>query len=221
MSKRFLVGAIAGLGLLATAAILGMAMVQSAAAGVQALELQVTPETDTNMVDTEHTVTATVELNFEPLFGADVTFDVISGPNTGTSMTCTPNADCSTDETGQVSGTYPGDGGAGMDTIEVCVVVIADMSGAGVVAAQQPTCVQVEKEWVEPTPTPTPTATATATPTPTPTATPPVAEAPDILPPTGSQPASGSDFPWAVVALAVGGLLTLLAGGALLRKRAR
>lgn len=220
MSKRFLVSAVAGLGLLAMAAILGMAMVQSAAAGVQALSLDATPETDTNMVDTDHTVTATVTQDLEPVFGAEVAFDVISGPNTGTSVTCSPNVDCSTDETGQVSGTYPGDGGAGTDTIEVCVTGFVVDIRAEAVAAQQLPCVEVEKVWVEPTPTPTPTAAPTATPTPTPTATPPVAEAPDILPPTGSQPASGSGFPWAVVALAVGGL-TLLAGGALLHKRAR
>lgn len=51
------------------------------------------------------------------------------------------------------------------------------------------------------------------------TATPPAAEAPEALPPTGAQPTANSGLPWASgVALAMGGLI-LLAGGALVFRR--
>jgi hypothetical protein len=222
MSARSLVSSIAGVALLAMAAIAGLAMGQGTVLGQQGTEIDVTPATATNEVNTEHTVTATVTFDADPIPDADVVFAVIAGPNADTSGTCSPNADCTTDGNGMVSFTYTGDGGVGTDTIQACVAPIATIHG-GVSAAVVPIdCVEVEKEWVEPTPTPTPTSTPTATPTPTPTptATPPVAEAADVLPPTGSEPAAGSSFPWAVVALAVGGLI-LLAGGAGLLKRAR
>ncbi len=222
MSTRSLLSAIIGLGLLAAAAVLGVATVQSTAA-LQVLSIDATPETDTNLVGDDHTVGATVtDGGGVPEGPVQVSFDIIDGPNTDAPVTCSPNEDCTTDETGQVNGTYTGDGGVGTDTIEVCVWGSIPQGVAGAIQLEPIECDEVTKTWEEPTPTPTPTPTATPTPTPTPTptATPPVEEAPDVLPPTGSEPAAGSAFPWAVVALALGGL-TLLAGGAALLKRAR
>ena len=67
--------------------------------------------TATNDVGTDHTVTATVEINEVPEPGALVTFEVISGPNAGkvsipNNGECSVNDDCTTDGNGQVSWTY-------------------------------------------------------------------------------------------------------------------
>lgn len=71
---------------------------------------------------TEHTVTATLKNNGVAEEGRLVSFEVISGPNQGETSDpgngeCTPNADCTTDENGQVSWTYLGGLNFGTDTI--------------------------------------------------------------------------------------------------------
>ena len=70
------------------------------------------PATDTNQVNTSHTVTATVTRNGNPAEGVNVDFNISAGPNTGKSFSL------ATDATGQAAFTYTGDGGAGTDTIE-------------------------------------------------------------------------------------------------------
>jgi len=218
MSARSLVSVLVVVGLLATAAILGIVVGQGTAGALQALSIEVTPATDVNEVNTDHTVTATV--TSEEVLGAvpqpevTVTFEIVDGPNLG------DNSSETTDINGEAAFTYTGDGGIGTDTIQVC---LWGMLQAAATFLQEPIdCVDVYKEWVEPTPTPTasPTPTATATPTATPTVTPTPAEVADVLPPTGSEPGGDGGFPWAVLALALGGL-AVVAGGAALLKRAR
>lgn len=72
-----------------------------------------TPAFDINPEGTTHTVTATLRDNLaNPVVGVTVTFEVISGPNTGDTGTAV------TDSNGEASFTYTGDGGAGTDIIE-------------------------------------------------------------------------------------------------------
>jgi len=73
--------------------------------------INLSPNTATNDVGTEHTVTATVVIDDIPKPGVLVTFEVISGPNVGlvsipNNGECTPNDDCTTDGNGEVSWTY-------------------------------------------------------------------------------------------------------------------
>ncbi len=156
------------------------------------------PPSDTNTVGEDHTVTATVEEDGEPL-DADVEFEVTDGPNAG------DTGSDSTDGNGEATFTYTGDGGAGTDTIEACVVDFPEL------------CTTATKTWVvEPTPTPTPTvAAATATPTPTPVVL--VA----ALPATGGTPSDGGSgaLPW--LALAIGTLIVTSGGLALAYQRRR
>jgi hypothetical protein len=150
------------------------------------------PPSDTNPVGEDHTVTATVEEGGVPL-DADVEFVVTAGPNAGDSGTD------DTDGNGEATFTYTGDGGAGTDTIQACVVDFPEL------------CATATKTWVEPTPTPTPTPlAATATPTPTPTPTPVVLAA--ALPTTGGAPSDGGSgaLPWLV---AIAGAIALIGSG--------
>ena len=65
--------------------------------------IELTPPTDTNELgfDLDHTVTATVTAgDFGPLVDQDVTIEIVSGPNTGTSVTGTTNVN------GQISLTW-------------------------------------------------------------------------------------------------------------------
>jgi hypothetical protein len=73
--------------------------------------ISLAPLTATNLVGTDHTVTATVLSGGSPVSGVVVTFSVTVGPNTGKSATAT------TDAVGHASWTYHDDGGAGTDTI--------------------------------------------------------------------------------------------------------
>lgn len=86
-------------------------------------QISLDPITDNNFVGTEHTVTATVlGPDGAPVSGEEVTFEVVSGPNTGTMGDCAANADCTTNAEGQVSFTYLGDGGPGTDQIEASFI---------------------------------------------------------------------------------------------------
>jgi hypothetical protein len=105
-------------------------------------DITLSPSSATNDAGTEHTVTATVLTNGAPDPGELVTFEIISGPNSGemsdpNSGECTQNDDCTTDANGQVSWTYTGEF-PGTDTI---VASFTDV--AGVVIESEP----VEKTW--------------------------------------------------------------------------
>ncbi len=146
------------------------------------------PPTDTNTVGEDHTVTATVLQEGAPL-DAGVEFEVTAGPNAGDSGTD------DTDGNGEATFTYTGDGGAGTDTIQACVVDFPEL------------CTTATKTWEEPTPEPTPTPTPTptvlaATATPTPAA----------LPASGGTPSDGgsSALPWLA---AIAGAIALIGSG--------
>jgi hypothetical protein len=76
------------------------------ATGTSALTL--TPASATNLVNTSHTVTATVT---PAQAGLPIRFKVLAGPNTGDTGVVSTNA------AGQASFSYVGDGGAGTDVI--------------------------------------------------------------------------------------------------------
>lgn len=154
------------------------------------------PPTDAKTVGQDHSVTATVTDSVgHPLAEESVTFEVTDGPNAGDTATLT------TDENGEATFTYTGDGGPGTDTIQACI-------------ADTEFCASASVDWSAPEPTPTPTPTPTATPTPIPTPTPtPAVRGVTQLPPTGGEPPAGSApaLPWLALAgaaagLAVGGL---------------
>ena len=91
----------------------------------QPFHLDLSPDFDVNPVGTNHTVTATVTGTAGPGFPIDVpvpaapvNFEIVGGPNTGASGVCGVNPDCNTDINGQVSWTYAGSAGVGIDTIE-------------------------------------------------------------------------------------------------------
>jgi len=203
MTKKTVLSAVAVAGL-AAAALLAFVAGRSAYAGVLGISLD--PPTATNEVGTDHTVTATVG-GVGP--GWQVTFAVISGPNTDAPFTCSVNTDCTTDGSLEVSGTYTGDGGEGQDTIEACIAPLLN-----IVPQQQPPCATATKDWVQPTPTPTPT--PSPTPSPTPTQAAPAAQ----LPQTGAPPPAGSDFPWSLVAIVALSALAAGAAGVVMRRRA-
>ena len=183
---------------------------RSAQAGVVAIDAS--PDTDTNLVGEDHTITALVTEG-APAQDWEVAFDVITGPNAG------DNGTDVSDSNGEVAFTYTGDGGTGTDQIEVCVTQFVGLNGVSASGNGPIDCEIVEKTWVEPTPTPTPTPAPepTATPTATPAEAAPAAELPD----TGSQPPSGGDFPWlGAIMLALAGA-SLAAGGWALSTRTR
>lgn len=71
------------------------------------------PQSATNPVGTTHTVTATLQdSNGNPIANRTVTFQVISGPNSGV------NGTSATDASGKASFTYTGSGGPGTDQIQ-------------------------------------------------------------------------------------------------------
>jgi hypothetical protein len=190
--------------------------VQAARAG-QSLAIDATPNTATNLVNTDHTITANVTFAGAPQQGATVTFNISAGPNT--TVGAPPTA--TTDINGDATFMYTGSGGAGTDTIDVCTEDIP-FRLAQRPALQAPVCDTVTKTWVDPTPTPspapspTPTLVAdTATPTASPTA------APVSLPGTGGDGGSSSTKPWAAMALLTLLVVTCLAGTAAVLRRAR
>ncbi len=108
--------------------------------GFTVVGITLDPETAENNVGEDHTVTATLsDLLGEPQEGVEVSFEVTSGPNAGTTGTCSP-ADCTSDAAGQVSFTYTGDGGVGTDEI-----IASFINQQGEEVFSQP----VIKDWVE------------------------------------------------------------------------
>jgi hypothetical protein len=92
---------------------------------VKSEQIALTPTEATNLVGTDHTVTAYVTRENEkgekePVAGQEVTFTV-TGVNGGASGTCEP-AECKTDPSGNVSFTYHDSNGAGEDTIHASFV---------------------------------------------------------------------------------------------------
>jgi hypothetical protein len=124
--------------------------------------VEVTPPTATRLVGDEHTVTVTViepdiPITITPPAGQTrqivpftVTFEVISGPNTGKQSDDDCEPSCEGIGEGEISWTYTGDGGVGTDTIRVCV----DSP-----VSEVPDCREVNSTWITPTGTVSPTST--------------------------------------------------------------
>jgi hypothetical protein len=103
-------------------------------------EIRLDPPKDVNPAGTDHTVTATVTSGGAPQPGVQVTFAVISGPNTGQTSgpgECSSDPNCVTDANGQTSWTYTSNGVPGQDVIEACFV---DETGAR-------RCARATKDW--------------------------------------------------------------------------
>jgi hypothetical protein len=79
--------------------------------------LTLSPKSATNPVGTNHTVTAHVSQNGNPVSGVSVHFSVTSGPNSGKAH------DATTGPKGNAKFTYTGTGGAGKDTIQASASV--------------------------------------------------------------------------------------------------
>jgi hypothetical protein len=110
--------------------------------GIPPIGIALIPGSATNMVGEDHMVTATLtDLFGIPKVGVLVTFEVTSGPNAGTTGTCSTNADCTSDANGQVSFTFTGDAGVGTDVIVACFINDAGAKKCSV---------EVEKEWTTP-----------------------------------------------------------------------
>jgi hypothetical protein len=74
------------------------------------------PQTDTNPVGTDHTVTATATASGgAPVPGVTINFNVLTGPNAGKTGSGQTNVN------GQTTFTYHDDGGAGTDTIQASI----------------------------------------------------------------------------------------------------
>ena len=201
MPVRYLLSAVVLFGLLAIATVWSGVFSGNAHAGLQTLLIVLDPETDTNDVGTDHTLTATVTFDGDPQPDLTVDFEVLSGgPNEG------EIGQDITGVNGEATFTYTGDGGVGQDTIQACVTQIPNIVG------QPQDCATATKDWVQPTPTPTPTPSPTATPT----QTAPAAQ----LPETGTQPPAGSGFPWSSVAIVALSALAVGAAGVVMRRRA-
>ena len=80
------------------------------------VELRLEPEFDFNLIDTQHTLTATLTEGPNPVSGSEVTFEVLAGPNAADGGVDT------TDVNGEATFAYTGDGGAGVDEIEAWAV---------------------------------------------------------------------------------------------------
>jgi hypothetical protein len=79
------------------------------------------PDTDNNLVGTDHTVTAMlIDDNRNPIAGREVTFTVISGPNSGNTGTGI------TDAQGEAIYTYTDSAGPGTDQIQASFLNFAD-----------------------------------------------------------------------------------------------
>ena len=100
-------------------------------------KIELSPEYDLNLVGQQHTVTATVTEvgSGTPESGVEVTFTIISGPNTSEIGKATTNA------SGEASVTYTGTGGVGTDNIQACFTQQEETICSNV----------VQKEWTEET----------------------------------------------------------------------
>jgi hypothetical protein len=188
---------------------------QEASAG-QVVLVDATPKTATNVINTDHTVTATVTLNSTPLSGATVIFNVTTGPNAGQSASPT------TDVNGQATFIYTGAGGVGTDAISACIFTLPTPAPpAGVLLGVPLACDNVTKDWINPSPTPSatasasPTTAATVAGTVSPT---PTFNAPAQLPITGAGSNGKSGFPWVIVAVSVLTAAAFLGGRLALRR---
>ncbi len=145
-----------------------------------------TPDTATNPVGTDHTLTAVGSLGGEPpATPVTLLFYVVAGPNTGDSLVF------DLDEAGEASFTYTGDGGPGDDSIitlacdpDTCLEIQGCLDkDSGCLAEVESSCdptsqgtaeprvaaggdggnsfcfgpATATKTWVDPTPTPSPT----------------------------------------------------------------
>ena len=89
--------------------------------GFTVVGITLEPASAENNVGEDHTVTATLsDLLGSPQPGIAVEFSITSGPNAGATGVCAANSDCTTDANGEVSFTYTGDGGVGVDSIVAC-----------------------------------------------------------------------------------------------------
>lgn len=102
----------------------------------EATVLDASPETAENPSGTDHTVTAEVTDDDEPIAGVLVSFAVAAGPNDGEDGTE------NTDASGDAEFTYTDEGGAGTDVI----VAWLDLDGDGDVDADEPRD-EVTKDW--------------------------------------------------------------------------
>ncbi len=113
---------------------------------ISVFAITLTPPTATKElgVDTYHTVTATIVGDAATVGNRIVTFTITSGPNAGSSGTCTLNVDCATDSAGNVSWTYTNTGGGGTDTIQACFTVATPTGQTG--------CDTATVRWADTTP---------------------------------------------------------------------
>jgi uncharacterized repeat protein (TIGR01451 family) len=101
-------------------------------------QINLTPATATNDAGTSHTVTANVSSDGAGVAGVPVAFSIASGPNAGATGTCSADAGCRTDASGNVSFTYTSNGAAGTDLIQACFT-----DGSGIQH-----CATATKTWV-------------------------------------------------------------------------
>jgi len=179
----------------------------------QVVVVVATPATATNVINTDHTVTATVTVNGSPLSGATVDFTVASGPNMG------QNAQPTTDVNGVATFTYTGAGGVGTDSISACIFTLP---GARVLLGLPLACGNVTKDWISPSPTASATATASPTTAATAAATTasptPTFNAPAQLPVTGGGSNGSSGFPWVIVVVSAVSAAAFVGGRLILRR---
>jgi hypothetical protein len=103
---------------LVTVGALDTALTADCTVVVEGRPIALAPDTSTNELGQDHTLTATVrDEEGDPVAGMPVSFSVVSGPNADSTGECTFNADCTTDPEGMVFFTYTGAGGPGVDQI--------------------------------------------------------------------------------------------------------
>ena len=86
-----------------------------------AKQLTLNPGQLTHIVDTTAVLTATVTEGSFPIVNVPVVFTVNFGPNTGANGLCSPKTDCTTDDNGQVTFSYPGINGVGVDAVQATI----------------------------------------------------------------------------------------------------
>lgn len=111
-------------------------------------EITLNPPEAENPAGTSHIITATVTTGGNPVPGILVSFEVINGPNVGqvsdpNTLECSPNSDCTTDSSGQVSWKYTSNGVVGTDVILGSYI---DDNGEVHYANK------IEKNWIDGTP---------------------------------------------------------------------